>query len=673
MKPTLGLHTCVLWGFAVAQPLYDLIGRYPTFLSAHHLTGPQIVILAVLLSVGLPALLWGFEWLVAACHRRTAAVLHQFLAGALLALTVFAAVWRVGGVSSATAGAAGLLIWSALLWGYLKTRVGQSVVTVLVPSIVIFPAVFLFTEPVSKFLNPPAKISKFTQTFSHPPPPIVMVVFDELPTSVLTDGGESIDANRFPNFSKLAAGSYWFRNTTTVDTRTEWALPAILTGRYKEPGRVRAPTAKEYPDNLFTLLSGWYQMRVSEPLTDLCPADVCSRPSHGTTLKAVRRLILDLASVYMHIATPPLWRAKLPPINQAWADFGIFRIDERAADLDKYGRHRQANEFIESIKASPEPTLYFMHSNLPHMPYEYFPSGTIYYRHAIIRGINKHNNLDVWSDDPLAVAEAKQRFVLQVQFVDRIVGDLVGRLRRQNLYDKALIIITADHGVAIRENELRRGITHTNQRDIVGVPLFVKRPGQERGVISDRNVELIDVLPAIVDVIGGISPGFVDGRSPFGGPEKAEKLAFDGWREWQFPADLMVPGNHTRSQWRTDPGKELTAKRLLGQRLTDLNIEQQRTPTADVVNANLYKDVKPQTFVPAHVVGRVSGPADQTLAVALNDRIEAVTRSYRNTADGPAEFSALLPEHAFRRGRNRLVVLRVDAGSTNTPRLVQIY
>jgi hypothetical protein len=59
--------------------------------------------------------------------------------------------------------------------------------------------------------------------------------------------------------------------------------------------------------------------------------------------------------------------------------------------------------------------------------------------------------------------------------------------------------------------------------------------------------------------------------------------------------------------------------------------------------------------------------------VALNGRIEAVTRTYPHSADGRTEFSALLPEQAFNEGDNRLTVLRVDRVKVGLPRLTQIY
>src|SRR5512132_1378335 len=66
-------------------------------------------------------------------------------------------------------------------------------------------------------------------------PPVVFVVFDELPADDLLRPGGSIDAERFPNFARLASISTWFPNATTVFDSTFGAVPAILDGRLPRP------------------------------------------------------------------------------------------------------------------------------------------------------------------------------------------------------------------------------------------------------------------------------------------------------------------------------------------------------------------------------------------------------------------------------------------------------
>jgi len=79
------LHILVLWAFAVAQPLYDLIARYPTFLTAHQVESTRILWLASWLSLGLPGLLVASEWLVGLAGRMLRRALHQLMVSILAA------------------------------------------------------------------------------------------------------------------------------------------------------------------------------------------------------------------------------------------------------------------------------------------------------------------------------------------------------------------------------------------------------------------------------------------------------------------------------------------------------------------------------------------------------------------------------------------------------------
>ena len=90
---------------------------------------------------------------------------------------------------------------------------------------------------------------------------------------------------------------------------------------------------------------------------------------------------------------------------------------------------------------------------------------------------------------------------------------LLRRLEATGLYDRALVIVTADHGVSFEPKGLMREVAPQNLADIAGVPLFVKYPGQSRGRIDDRDAKTIDIVPTIADVLGVTIPWHVDGVS----------------------------------------------------------------------------------------------------------------------------------------------------------------
>ena len=81
---------------------------------------------------------------------------------------------------------------------------------------------------------------------------------------------------------------------------------------------------------------------------------------------------------------------------------------------------------------------------------------------------------------------------LAVTNQDEQLGLLFEKLRELDLYDNTLIVITADHGEYIGEHYL---IEHGKDvyQDVVGVPLVIKAPGQQEGMIEEKAVSHVDI------------------------------------------------------------------------------------------------------------------------------------------------------------------------------------
>ncbi len=75
------------------------------------------------------------------------------------------------------------------------------------------------------------------------------------------------------------------------------------------------------------------------------------------------------------------------------------------------------------------------------------------------------------------------------------------RLKQIGLYERALIVVLADHGFGLDPGRSRRSVTPQNFSEIMSVPLFVRFPGQTEGVVSEATAELVDLLPTIAEVL----------------------------------------------------------------------------------------------------------------------------------------------------------------------------
>ena len=74
-------------------------------------------------------------------------------------------------------------------------------------------------------------------------PPVVVVILDEFPTDDLLLPNGQIDAERFPNFARLASMSTWFPNGYTAYDSTFKAVPAILDAKRPKRGTPRTCAA----------------------------------------------------------------------------------------------------------------------------------------------------------------------------------------------------------------------------------------------------------------------------------------------------------------------------------------------------------------------------------------------------------------------------------------------
>jgi len=143
--------------------------------------------------------------------------------------------------------------------------------------------------------------------------------------------------------------------------------------------------------------------------------------------------------------------------------------------------------------------------------------------------------------------ELAARYDAEVLYMDHQIGRLLEGLRAADIYDDALIVVTADHGELLGEQGRVGHGQHLTEPEI-HIPFFVKHPrGRGAGQRAGRPVQLTDVLPIVARAVGLPVPAGIQGGPPpvTGHPVVAEvyPLAFDGpegdWRAlfdgaWKF-------------------------------------------------------------------------------------------------------------------------------------------
>jgi hypothetical protein len=650
---------------AVAQPIFEVVSNSPEFFAARGTAAVTAVAAVVALCFGLPLALLAVERTIRAFSPRTATAFYGVTLAVLAAAVAMPWLRHLDALPFSWDAAIGGLAGTIVALGSARSRIARQFLTALAPAAFVVPTLFFLHPGVRQPLLP-MDAAPSAQTFERTPP-IVFVIFDELPLNSLVTAEGTIDEGRYPNFAAFAREAYWFRNASSVAAATIDAVPAILSGRYPTAANA-VPTLQYYPVNLFTMLAPNYDVFASFRFRQLCPPRTCHDNS-ATRADTVASLLSDLGLVWLHIVVPPTLAEALPPVTDDWADFA--RARETPAGEIGIGRGGLFAQFLSSIDGRSA-RLHLIHSMLPHMAFEYVPSGRRYRGPANETQTNRQGR----QFDRASAAYADgfhQRHLAQVGFVDHLLGDLVARLRDVGVYDEALVIVVADHGASYREGRARRDPQRgRNLSDILRVPLLIKLPGQRRGEVVDRIVETVDIVPTILDVLGAKPSPEFDGRSLIGGlaPERASRTFV--WRAGSnvsvqtvedLSAERAASANRKerrfgRRDWAglyAPPG----ARHLLGlsrsavRAAADVRIRIRNA--AEFRTVNLARDP-----LPLYVRGVLDTTRSEplTVAVVVNGIVAAVTTSFADR--GTQMFATLIPETSLREGRNVVAAVAID-------------
>jgi len=676
------LELFVLCGFVVAQPLFDVAGRSPEFFLYRRAGATDIVLLVALAVLGPPLVLWAGEALVGLAGRGLRRAAHlAVVTGLLLLLTIEVAkrLVTVRGVPLLLLGIVGGLLGAAVYTRSAAVRLWLRCAT---PAPLVFALLFVTVSPVGRLVvagdQPADRTAAVAPAGARPP--VVMVFFDEFPMLSLLDSRGRIDPRLYPNFARLAGDATWYRNATGIGPFTPYAVPAMLTGRYPTRRNV-APTYTEYPGNLFTLLAGSYDVQASESVTQLCPPRVCTARAGARGGAGVPALGRDLAGVWARIVSPR------HVDEDPTAQFSEDTLDDRSRAAGAKPRHLsptfrfdqlKANQparfadFLEQLKPSDRPTVHFLHILLPHQPFKFLPSGARYTYPPIQFGYDRKKG---WTTQPGPVQLALQRHLLQLAYTDRLVGEVVQRLKAQGLYDKALVIMTADHGNSFTPGHVQRLLQSGNAHELLWVPLFIKTPHQQAPRVDDRNWEHVDLLPTIADILQVKVPWRMDGVSALA-PARSrrvkyffnkpnQRLEVDGPRNQALALRGVTdrfarPQHGVRGLFEVGPYADLIGRRPEAVGLGGSSGLAARLDKHE--NENL-KAVDPATgTVPALITGALTGPLSDgpvPLAVAVNGTIGAVGLTFTQDAT-PQTFASVVPDWLFQPGANRVRLYRVE-------------
>jgi len=671
--PSTWSRALVLMGLAslaITQPVLDLMGQNPEFFIAGRYTTSQVVEFGLVIALVPSALLVAVFALARLVHARAGDVVHGTLVAALGALFGNVLVRGLGFDGAALAVAA-TLVGGALALVVTRIRAGDLLLRYLAAANVFFLVAFLVISPASALLSGGAGADAIgSVSVPEPPGPVVVIVFDELPLPTLMRTDGTINAERYPSFARLAAGSTWFRNASSTHNRTERAVPAIVTGSVLEERTM--PTFGALPRNLLALMSTAVPVRRYEPVTDLCPPQACEARDG----QPLRRALEDSMVVLGHRVLPPSLREDLPPIDDAWGSFGDVvgggatepapapTADDPLArwhtsDRSERNPSTQARRLVEQgLAIDGTPALHFIHVVVPHAPWFITPWAT-----------RLMQPMPEWRDDegqdgptaPWSSLIRYQRHSLQTGAADVALGQVLDHLEGSGLWDDATVIVAADHGTSTIPPDVTRVATDKNKEEVYRVPIFVKAAGQRESEVVDDVAITIDILPTLIDLLDIETDWQMDGHSLLDGSERTieplvstdidallgvvRRHAADFPHGWDWTA-LAAVGEHGA---------------IVGRPLADLDVGAPSALRWAPANEAAFGSVPNAAGeAPQLVTGTVTAPGGvepPALVIVVNGTVAGVTGGYERRGEDWSFSSMLGP--VLRRGANQIAAYEV--------------
>jgi arylsulfatase A-like enzyme len=350
-------------------------------------------------------------------------------------------------------------------------------------------------------------------------PNVLIILIDTLRADRLGIYGYQRDTS--PNLDKLASQGWRFNTAIAQASWTKPSVASMITGLYVRQTSVTGGGWGQQGKGRAVLV----QTLVAQHLT--LAEQLASLGYETAAFGKNFHLVPELGFSQGYLRYD--W---LQPIPIARLRKVAERIESRIAPLHYSARHLSAVEWINSrfldwVDANPERKFFaYLHHIDVHWPYKSpAPFAGMFTTKAspedfnatkfmpetvarLKRGVGETLNPDTLR----AMSDAYDE---GIRYVDDGLGKVFDALIRRGLYDDTLIIITADHGDEFMEHGLL-GHGLTLYDEMIRVPLIVKFPcpGPHCAPrIVNPQVELVDVFPTVMSVLGAKPPANLVGRN----------------------------------------------------------------------------------------------------------------------------------------------------------------
>ena len=183
-------------------------------------------------------------------------------------------------------------------------------------------------------------------------------------------------------------------------------------------------------------------------------------------------------------------------------------------------------EWVQQRKKSKEKFFVFLHGNdlhIDHRPPPEFMFGKDYSKKINIKKLvpamvtahqgkifDGKNEIDLSDEDVEYIID---RYDMLLKFADRQIGYFLDELGEMGLQGNTIIILTADHGEGLFDHDFYMHDLELYET-VIHVPLIIMIPdSKKRNIRISHQVSLMDIMPTIIELIGGVVNKEAQGHS----------------------------------------------------------------------------------------------------------------------------------------------------------------
>lgn len=168
------------------------------------------------------------------------------------------------------------------------------------------------------------------------------------------------------------------------------------------------------------------------------------------------------------------------------------KLHPSSADIDTYGPDIHQEHVLEYISRHKDDRFFIYYPTpLVHSPFQPTPLS------------------ESWKHEEKRLVQTLSGFSDMVEYLDRQVGEIIDRLKKEGIYENTVIVFAGDNGTnrkivsAMKDGTVVRGGKGRTTDNGTHVPLIVSYPGVVRpGTIEPRLVDMTDMMPTFADLMG---------------------------------------------------------------------------------------------------------------------------------------------------------------------------